>query len=195
MSGKVHKVAVIGAPGAGKTTCIRTVSDVPPVSTAVPDAEVPGDPAHAGTVTLDYGEVLLNGDDGRVLLYGLPGQEGFGYMFDAVRGGLLGALVLIDASHRRAVLELARMLARHREGLRRMPFIVALNKSESMADVIAERCRDVVRGQGLTAPVMTIDARRREDVVHLLELLVVIHEFGFGFEREDAGGKRPGSVA
>ena len=186
MTDEVHKIVFMGAPGSGKTTCIRALSEIPPVSTEVPCTDALRDLKETTTVALDYGELQIDGG-GRVLLYGLPGQERFSYMFDVVRAGLLGAIVLVDATRATAVAELSQTLACHRGDLRRMPFVVALNKGEDAAEAIAERCRDALRGYGLTAPVMAVDARRREDIAHLIELLLVILEFGFGFERDSAG--------
>lgn len=183
MTGEVHKIVFMGAPGAGKTTCIRALSEIPPVSTDVPCTDALRDLKETTTVALDYGELQLD-DESRVLLYGLPGQERFSYMFDVVRTGLLGAIVLVDATSASAVDELSRTLACYRADLRKMPFVVALNKSEQAADAIAEACREAVRIQELTAPVMAVDARRREDIAQLIELLLVILEFGFGFDPE-----------
>ena len=191
MMGEVHKIVFMGAPGSGKTTCIRALSEIDPVSTDVPCTDELRDLKETTTVALDYGELQLDGES-RVLLYGLPGQERFSYMFEVVRAGLLGAIVLVDATSREAVEELSRTLACHRADLRKMPFIVALNKSEQAADAIAERCRETVREHGLMAPVMTVDARRREDIAHLIELLLVILEFGFGFEPNGEIGRAEG---
>lgn len=181
MMGEVHKIVFMGAPGSGKTTCIRALSEIDPVSTDVPCTDELRDLKETTTVALDYGELQLDGE-ARVLLYGLPGQERFSYMFEVVRAGLLGAIVLVDATSHDAVEELSRILGFHGGELRKMPFIVALNKSEQAADAIAEHCREVVREHRLMAPVMTVDARRREDIAHLIELLLVILEFGFGFD-------------
>lgn len=182
MTGEVHKIVFMGAPGAGKTTCIQALSEVEPISTDVPCTDALRDLKETTTVALDYGELQLDDGESRVLLYGLPGQERFSYMFEVVRAGLLGAIVLVDATSHEAVEELSRTLACHRADLRKMPFIVALNKNEALAEAIAERCRDAVRAHDLMAPVMPVDARRREDIVHLIELLLVILEFGFGFD-------------
>ncbi len=91
------KLLFIGEPGAGKTTCIAAVSDIEPVSTDVGCTDELAQIKETTTVALDYGELDL-GADGRLLLYGLPGQSRFRFMFDVVREDLLGVAVLVDAA-------------------------------------------------------------------------------------------------
>lgn len=186
MNGEVHKIVFIGAPGAGKTTCIQALSGGSAISTDVPCTDELRDLKETTTVALDYGELQLD-DECRVLLYGLPGQERFSYMFDVVCEGALGIIVLVDAAGGAALAELSHTLARHRGDLRKTPFVVALNKNKEAAMAIAERCGETIREHGLTAPVVAVDARERADIAHLVELLLLILEFRFDTRQEDTG--------
>ena len=92
-----YKLLFVGEPGAGKTTCIGAVSDIPPLVTDVECTDELALLKARTTVAFDYGELDL-GDQGKLMLYGLPGQSRFKYMFEVVREGLLGHERRMDAS-------------------------------------------------------------------------------------------------
>src|SRR5262245_30126910 len=75
------KIVFAGPMGAGKTTAICAISDVPPVSTEVRNTDQRVCAKEATTVALDFGQLRL--EDGTVvMLYGTPGQERFSFMWD-----------------------------------------------------------------------------------------------------------------
>lgn len=97
------KIVVVGGFGAGKTTLVRSVSEIRPLSTeetmtrageAVDDASAVRD-KNATTVAFDFGRITL---DARNVLYlfGAPGQERFWFLWDRLFTGALGAVVLVD---------------------------------------------------------------------------------------------------
>ncbi|MFG2682231.1 ATP/GTP-binding protein [Streptomyces sp. NPDC048392] len=97
------KIVVVGGFGVGKTTMVRSVSEIRPLNTeetmtqageAVDDtSEVRG--KTATTVAFDFGRISL---DARNVLYlfGAPGQERFWFLWDRLFSGTLGAVVLVD---------------------------------------------------------------------------------------------------
>lgn len=97
------KIVVVGGFGVGKTTLVRSVSEIRPLNTeetmtrageAVDDtAGVAG--KSATTVAFDFGRITL---DARNVLYlfGAPGQERFWFLWDRLFSGTLGAVVLVD---------------------------------------------------------------------------------------------------
>ena len=174
-----YKIVFIGAPGSGKTTCIASISDIDPVSTDVPCTEDMLAEKDTITVAIDYGELQLDGDAGKLLLYGLPGQQRFSYMFDVVRFGLFGAILLVDGSSDQAIHGLSASLEGCRNELKDVPVVLAINKSGASAQELKQQCADVLCANELIAPVVVVDARRREDVVYLFELLFILFEFGF----------------
>lgn len=181
-----HKIVFIGEPGAGKTTCIAALSHVPPVSTDVACTDELAERKATTTVALDYGELHL-GDQGRLLLYGLPGQSRFRFMFDVVREGLLGAVVLVDASSATAMDGLAETLDTYASELGQLPCVLALNKDARAGEDLRQACLDLLRRHGLVAPAIVVDARRREDIIRMFDLLFMQLELGFdGTEAREA---------
>ena len=97
------KIIIVGGFGVGKTTLITSVSQVPPLTTEVvmsPPARqlddltaVPG--KTATTAALDWARVSLP-TSVVVYLYATPGQARFAYMWNSLRIGAAGALVLVD---------------------------------------------------------------------------------------------------
>ncbi|WP_419796100.1 GTP-binding protein [Streptomyces mexicanus] len=97
------KIVVVGGFGVGKTTLVRSVSEIRPLNTeetmtqageSVDDVTgVRG--KTATTVAFDFGRITL---DARNVLYlfGAPGQERFWFLWDRLFSGTLGAVVLLD---------------------------------------------------------------------------------------------------
>jgi|CXWL01.1.fsa_nt_gi signal recognition particle receptor subunit beta len=172
-----HKLVFIGEPGAGKTTCIAALSQITPLSTDVACTDGLAELKATTTVALDYGEMNL-ADEGRLLLYGLPGQLRFRYMFDVVREGLLGVVILVDASRPSALAGLTETLSAYGSELKQLPCVVALNKHPDPPRELRGACRDLLRRHQLVAPILIVDARQRADVVRIFELLFLLLEHG-----------------
>lgn len=183
---RTHKLLFIGEPGAGKSTCIAAVSQIPVVSTDVGCTDELAELKETTTVALDYGELDL-GTDGRLLLYGLPGQLRFRYMFDVVRENLLGVVVLVDASRPHALTGLDETLGAYASELRQLPCVVALNKHPDPPAELRRACKDLLRRHAQVAPIISVDARQRADVVRLFELLFLLLQYSpHGLSEEDS---------
>jgi signal recognition particle receptor subunit beta len=180
-----HKLVFIGEPGAGKTTCIAALSDMPPLHTDVGCTDALVRVKKTTTVAFDYGEMDL-GELGRLLLYGLPGQARFRFMFDIVREGLLGVVILVDASTPRALEGLRETLEAYARDLQSHSCVVALNKHPAPSPELQQQCLDLLQQHALVAPVVCVDARRREDIVRIFTLLFLLLEHAGEAPQEDA---------
>ncbi|AXU13450.1 GTP-binding protein [Streptomyces clavuligerus] len=123
------KIAVVGGFGVGKTTMVRSVSEIRPLHTEevmsragrrVDDISRVST-KNATTVAFDFGRITI--DDRNILyLFGAPGQERFWFLWERLLSGTLGAVVLVDT---RRLTDAWYALDRlEQQG---MPFIVAVN--------------------------------------------------------------------
>ncbi|MFC8391741.1 ATP/GTP-binding protein [Streptomyces sp. NPDC057238] len=167
------KVMIAGGFGTGKTTMVRSVSDIRPLTTeetltqagaGVDDLIGVADKSQT-TVSLDFGKIGLN--DSLVLyLFGTPGQERFWFLWNGLFKGALGAVVLVDtrrlASSFRAIEEMERQ---------KVPFVVALNVFPDSKDYPVEEIRDALDIPA-HIPVVSFDARDRASSRDVLVALV-----------------------
>jgi signal recognition particle receptor subunit beta len=129
------KIVILGGFGVGKTTLVRSVSDIPPLTTeetmtrageGIDDTDAVRDKS-ATTVAFDFGRISL--DERTVLyLFGAAGQERFWFLWDRLFAGALGAVVLVDT--RRLA---DSWYAIDRLEQRGLPFIVACNTFDGPA--------------------------------------------------------------
>ncbi|TPX01006.1 ATP-binding protein, partial [Schumannella luteola] len=90
-----YVILFAGPMGAGKTTAIRSLSEIEVVSTEAANSEPGAVDKPTTTVAMDYGEIDLDPD--MVRLYGIPGQERFDFMWDILRERAMGLIVLVNA--------------------------------------------------------------------------------------------------
>jgi uncharacterized protein len=164
------KVVVTGPFGAGKTTLISSISDIPVLAT---DQEISDDTRalkQRTTVAMDFGRLTV--DPELVLyLFGTPGQRRFEFMWEILAEGMLGFIVLVDQSRPETLEEARHILAFFREQAS-VPFVVGVNKVGA-DDPVAE-VRTLL---DLAEPVRVaaVDARDRESVkARLVELLLAV---------------------
>jgi signal recognition particle receptor subunit beta len=96
---------VAGGFGVGKTTTVGAISEISPLTTeaemtaASVGVDAPGQWSGktATTVAMDFGCVTIDRSL-KLYLFGTPGQSRFGFMWDDLSRGALGALVVVDSA-------------------------------------------------------------------------------------------------
>ena len=167
--GTAVKIVVTGPFSAGKTTLIRTISEITVLSTEKDVTDHTRSRKAETTVAMDFGRITIDRD--LVLyLFGTPGQDRFDFMWEILGEGMLGYILLIDASREDSLEEAVGILAAFRK-MARVPFVVALNRSAGMDPQDEERVRDVL-ALDEDAPVVPCDATDRESVKSVLLALL-----------------------
>jgi uncharacterized protein len=165
------KIVVVGGFGVGKTTMVRAVSEIRPLSTEEVMTragegidEGGGDTKTTTTVAFDFGRISLN-EEMVLYLFGAPGQERFWFLWDRLFSGTLGVVVLVDTRRVSDSWYAIDRLEHHG-----MPFIVALNDFGGPQHSI-EQVRNAL-SLSEDVPMIQCDARRRDSSKKVLITLV-----------------------
>lgn len=172
-----YKIIFAGPVGAGKTTAIASISDIPVVSTERSATDEVQKFKRSTTVAMDYGLLKLD-DELRVHLYGSPGQDRFDFMWDILSTGALGLVLLVDHSRETALDDMRRYIRAFADCIRRTnaAVVVGVTRLEETPGATLEEYYGVAREFGLNTPVLEVDAREEKDVRQLmLALLGLLH--------------------
>jgi uncharacterized protein len=183
-TGRTVKIVVTGPYDAGKTTFIRTISEITVLSTERAVSTRGRSSDDRTTVAMDFGRITV-GPDLALYLFGTPGQDRFEFMWDILAEGMLGFVLMVDAS-RADSLEEARRIRAHFDALATVPSVVAINKVAGDEDAAIASTRDALELPD-HVPVVVTDARDREAVKRtlLIFLRTVLEQL------QDAPGPAP----
>lgn len=169
------KLLFTGPMGAGKTTAIKAISDIPVVSTEVDNTDLGSHLKDQTTVAMDYGHIQLPGG-AHVRLFGTPGQERFNFMWDILAEGALGVIILIDASHPDALRHLDVYVSAFERHCVQGNVVIGLGRTEHVDAPTIDRFRARLANSGHVLPILSVDVRRRGDVNLLVESLLALLE-------------------
>lgn len=171
------KIVIAGGFGAGKTTFVGALSDITPLTTEAAMTSLGEGVDNRGdvgtktttTVAMDFGRVAV--DDAIVLyLFGTPGQDRFGFMWNDLIQGALGAVVLVDSRR----IEDSFPALDYFES-RSVPFVVAVNRFGGQIFHTVDEVREALSISS-HVPVVSTDARGRvavkETVLSLLDVVL-----------------------
>ena len=152
------KIVVTGPPATGKTTLIRTISEITVLSTEHDVTDKTRSVKAQTTVAMDFGRITI--DRELVLfLFGTPGQDRFDFMWEILGEGMLGYVLLVDGTQEESVSAAAPVLAAFRR-MASVPFVVAVNRAEHL-DPAAEAWLRQTLDLEPEVPVIPCDATDR----------------------------------
>ncbi|RUR71248.1 GTP-binding protein [Variovorax guangxiensis] len=177
------RILFLGPVGAGKTTAVRTISDIEAVDTDVQASDEVADLKRTTTVAMDMGILQLS-DTERVVLYGAPGQDRFDFMWEILLEQSDAVLLVLDHSAADPVADFRRYhTALMQVPRQRLPMAVGLTHVDcapqlplSVYDDYLHAARARCGCMMCTPPVLTMDTRERSDVRAALVTLAAMLE-------------------
>lgn len=168
-----HKIIVTGPVGAGKSTAIRTYSTSAVVDTDVGATDETQLLKAQTTVAMDYGTIQLDAET-KIHLYGTPGQERFEFMWDILRQGSRGLIILVNAGAEDVAADLCFYLQAFASVLSTAPVVVGISHTDIHPDVPAlkQQLQAVLDAYHCDAPILETDPRQRKSVNRLIKAIL-----------------------
>jgi len=168
-----YKVIFTGPSGAGKTTAINALSDIPTIKTDEVASDVTRLKKEKITVAMDYGVLKLSEQE-KVHLYGTPGQERFDFMWEILTEGGLGLILLIDNTRRNCFEDIHFFLKKFDRFVEEKKVVVGISQMDLNPTPTLEQHYQNLEKMGINdVPIFEIDARQKRDVYLLLQILLV----------------------
>jgi signal recognition particle receptor subunit beta len=167
------KIVVAGGFGVGKTTAVGQVSEIPVLTTEAAMTEVAAEIDRTGevpekvatTVALDFGRITID-DEILLYLFGTPGQDRFGFLWNELTDGAVGALVIVDTRRMDECYPAVDYFEQTR-----LPFVVGVN---AFGGSVGHDLDDVRWALAVSedTPVVSFDARERASVKEALVTVI-----------------------
>nr|WP_298187502.1 ATP/GTP-binding protein [Acidiferrobacter sp.] len=165
------KLLFAGAMGAGKTTAIRAISEIAPITTEAANSDHTECNKEETTVAMDYGEITLATGE-KLRLYGTPGQARFQFMWPILATGALGVVILIDNSRPDPLADLELYLDAFRALADGGAAVVGVGRMDRCPQPSLEAYAERLAALDVVVPIVPADVRRRNEVLTMLEILL-----------------------
>lgn len=173
MTLEILRIVVTGGVGAGKTTFIRTISEIDVVNTDKRATDEIAELKQTTTVALDFGKLTIASNQS-LHLYGTPGQSRFDFMWEILIQKAHAYILLVDAhrpNHFRHARKVLSYMKHHNPSI---PLLIGITHTDC-AD--AWDVDDIALALGLqdeadSPPLMAVNANERESVFQALIAIV-----------------------
>ena len=166
-----HKIIFTGPVGAGKSTAIRSLSDIAPVSTDEQASDITKDMKSQTTVAMDYGLLKLDGGE-TVHIYGTPGQERFDFMWDILTAGGIGLVLLINNARPSPFSDLDFFLSAFEKFIDTSALAIGVTQMDKSRTLTLDDYYAHLPRKYANTPIFEVDAREKNDVIILVESLL-----------------------
>ncbi|MBN8705383.1 MAG: ATP/GTP-binding protein [Bacteroidetes bacterium] len=166
------KLVISGSVNAGKTTFIRTISEIEPITTDEwASEESVKEKKSLTTVALDYGRLTV--DESLILnIYGTPGQKRFDFMWEILSEKAFGAIFLADSTSHEDI-ENTKKIIEYFNIHVNLPYIICVTKLDLTETIGFEKVVSLFID--LNTTIIPINTTIREDVkTALLTLLTEV---------------------
>ena len=175
----IHKkLAIVGEVGAGKTQLIKVISEISPFATEAKSSVEIG--KEFTTVGIDYGRLTLDRDVA-LGLYGLPGQKRFSMLWEMVRQGLWGLLILVKYGEALNTEALHTLLNFYKPTENQLPLVVGISHAENAdpnaLDALSTQVEHIMLEHNVFAPITPVDPREIQSSLMLLELFLSLDQY------------------
>jgi len=159
---KVYKVLITGSFGSGKTTLVKNLSEIDPLLTEkkISSPQERSQEKVTTTVAMDMGKITV-GDALEIHLFSTPGQSRFDFMVDLLKRGIIGAIILVDASNPRSVREALEVADKIRK-THDVPIVFAVTKLDLPGAKSFDEIKALLSGDDYSS-VLPVDPRKKED--------------------------------
>jgi len=165
------KIIFAGPVGSGKTTAIVTLSDEKPVCTNQSASDMTLNRKAETTVAMDYGTMILDGGD-KIHLYGTPGQERFGFMWDVLTKNGLGLILLLDNTRKDPLSDMTFFLSAFKDFINNTAVAIGITQTDITPLVKIDRYYRQIKELGVKAAIFEVDARSHADMSQLVQALL-----------------------
>jgi signal recognition particle receptor subunit beta len=166
-----YKIIFTGPVGAGKTTAINSISDLPPIKTDASASDMTKSRKAETTVAMDYGVMNLPGGE-KLHLYGTPGQERFDFMWDILITGGIGLVLLLDNTRADPFVDMKFFLDSFEKFIGETAVAIGVTQMDVSAKPTIEDYHKQLQIMGLKPPIFAVDARVKNDVSILVQSLL-----------------------
>ncbi len=168
-----HVILFAGPMGAGKTTAIRTLSEIEIVSTEAENTDRATADKDTTTVALDYGEITV-GEDDKVRMYGVPGQNRFDFMWSILQERAMGLIILVNADAPEPHVLVGDHLGAFADLARRGGLVIGVTRADVGQKGLVEKLHGIAEAllPERATPVFEVDARDEQQMTTLLMALI-----------------------